>query len=1399
MRHPSVSVWASVIIVTISAKVAIAAPRQVSGVTHVTVRHEKDRCFGWPANGGIWSWGNEILIQYKNGEFQDKPVGSHDINYQKPIVWAQSRSRDGGFTWTHEATTIGMTEPMGRDKTIERARVPKLSTPLDFSDPNIALKFEWSGYLYFSTNRGVDWQGPSQMPMFDLHTWQMRTDYLVEDRRSVLAFVSGSKARFKRDENGGMVYLLKTADGGLTWTRGARVSRTTAPSKTRHDVALMPATVRVSPTKLVCCIRNLTAYPKKGWIDCRISTDNGQTWSLASTPVGNEAGTTPPALTKSPDGRLVLTYGYRKPLKGPTSIRAKISEDEGATWGGELILRTGGGDEDIGYTRNALRPDGKIVTIYYWQEDEKAERDIAATIWTLPMHKSRRAGRLREAGMPLFTNDNAARRIYRLPSLLVTSRGTVVAVSQLRWGPDDFAPQELICRRSEDGGKTWGPEIFIRRDAERKHCRFNGCIVEDAETGKLILHFIEFPSEAGPRWFEDIFLARGGGHYQTESTDNGKTWSEPVLQIPRANAEGWKGASSLNNNHGIQLRHGPHCGRLVMNARVFKPGVTTWRAKGGIVYSDDHGRTWQIGGVPFPNRERYETEACLVETADGGLYINYRNESGDDKARLYHRSADGGLTVSEQGTHNDLPPIVCNAGMTRYSWAPRSILLLTMPVSTGRRDLACFASLDEGRTWPVRRKIASGGGYSDVAVLGDGTILVAYEPDGARTGIVTARFSLKWLVRDTYYYVDAKNGRDANPGTLTAPWRTLKKAADTMGAGDTAFVRAGTYREIVRPQSGQTFAAYKDEKPLITGCDPVSGWTRYADNIYKASVNTRVLDVFIGTDAMQKARWPNEDGDPLTCDEWKRATTSLKSREGRGTGKVVFVKLNKPRDHWAGGWYCGVNGKNPFMVAEGRITASSGAELTCTDLGPGWKGVYGRMWGEGRGYITDHLNCLDADGEWHWQDGSLYFWAPDGGAPTKVEARTRIYGFVMTNRSNVTLKGLYFLGGSVQIVGGRGNVIDGCHFRYVSPWGTHYYTDARNYYWGGTADGTSGIHIAGTSHTIQNSSVVGGWGHGIHLAGGRKLTVSNNTIADFGWSGRFVQSPVSGYGTDLRIERNTIYRSSGPGIFLYQKNPGDGANVNHVKQSHILYNDIRDCGYLLDDSGNAFIYIQNADVPSADRALHGEIAYNIMARQFGGQGKHLTGGIYLDNGTDFCAIHHNVVDMRDTKNKRTAAIFLNAAGHRQDNIFVYHNTLWGYRGDHMFTGGIVLSTNVNKGGRQSNVVIRNNLTQHAPVVRLNDWPYGTSNKGVGILQSHNLAKVPARVFVDAKQVDFRLKSSAAELIDRGVVIPGINDANSTCPFAGSAPDLGAYEYRDKNRRAGATVTPPSFPPESPGT
>lgn len=136
----------------------------------------------------------------------------------------------GGLTWTPNVVApIQIPEPGFGGKIPEFGPplkdVPALTTPLNFADPNTILHFSWGGYLYCSTDRGVTWKGPLQLPMFDVASWQLRTDYLVEDKNTVLAFWSGSKVRIKRNENGGMVYMVKTSVGGRTWSRVARVSR----------------------------------------------------------------------------------------------------------------------------------------------------------------------------------------------------------------------------------------------------------------------------------------------------------------------------------------------------------------------------------------------------------------------------------------------------------------------------------------------------------------------------------------------------------------------------------------------------------------------------------------------------------------------------------------------------------------------------------------------------------------------------------------------------------------------------------------------------------------------------------------------------------------------------------------------------------------------------------------------------------------------------------------------------------------------------------------------------------------------------------------------------------------------------------------------------------------------
>jgi hypothetical protein len=74
-----------------------------------------------------------------------------------------------------------------------------------------------------------------------------------------------------------------------------------------------------------------------------------------------------------------MTYGFRSE---PYGVRAVVSKDNGATWSKEIGLRNDGGTWDLGYTRTVQRLDGKLVTVYYFNERADSERYIAATIWS---------------------------------------------------------------------------------------------------------------------------------------------------------------------------------------------------------------------------------------------------------------------------------------------------------------------------------------------------------------------------------------------------------------------------------------------------------------------------------------------------------------------------------------------------------------------------------------------------------------------------------------------------------------------------------------------------------------------------------------------------------------------------------------------------------------------------------------------------------------------------------------------------------------------------------------------------------------------------------------------------------------------------------------------------------
>ena len=346
-----------------------AAAQQVNVLKNVIVYDDAERYAGWPANNGIWSWGNEIVVGFHVGYY--KEGGSYPIDREKPQTVRQARSVDGGETWTVEKPSFltddeKFREPIPFDKAI------------DFTQPNFALRFQMqdsnTGFstFYWSNDRCKTWQGPFKLPMFDRKGILARTDFIVNGKNDLFAFLSATK-----DEGGeGWPFCTRTTDGGKTWSFVSWIGPQPGPG----GYAIMPSTVRLSDTELYTYVRcRVGKKPdQKYWIEPYRSLDNGTTWT--SEPQNRiENGGNPPHMLRLNDGRLALTYGGREE---PFGIRVRISSDNGKTWSPELSLRNDGAAWDLGYVRTALRPDGKLVTIYYFNDKSRKERYIAGTIWS---------------------------------------------------------------------------------------------------------------------------------------------------------------------------------------------------------------------------------------------------------------------------------------------------------------------------------------------------------------------------------------------------------------------------------------------------------------------------------------------------------------------------------------------------------------------------------------------------------------------------------------------------------------------------------------------------------------------------------------------------------------------------------------------------------------------------------------------------------------------------------------------------------------------------------------------------------------------------------------------------------------------------------------------------------
>lgn len=348
-------------------------------IEHMKVYYEDGRFAGWPANHGVWIWGNEILVGFVESKHKDQEGHTYDRDIPRDKY---ARSLDGGKTWSVEdALEHGQSAWRYNNKLPESvAKEPvQLNKPVNFKKKNFALTFLRQtnnigpSHFYYSYDKGHQWKGPFSLPNFSTPGVATRTDYLIDGKRDLTAFLTVAKKNGRE----GRILCVRTEDGGQSWREVGWLG----DEPERFEI--MSSSVRLSKKVILTTIRKRTGAGESMIVAYK-THDNGQTWNQIDNPVDDTGnGGSPPALIKLKNGTLALGYIVRS--NEGSRVCYKTSSDDGESWSKEYVLREDGANRDVGYPRMVQRPDGKLVILYYWNnaltKPESPYRYIAATIF----------------------------------------------------------------------------------------------------------------------------------------------------------------------------------------------------------------------------------------------------------------------------------------------------------------------------------------------------------------------------------------------------------------------------------------------------------------------------------------------------------------------------------------------------------------------------------------------------------------------------------------------------------------------------------------------------------------------------------------------------------------------------------------------------------------------------------------------------------------------------------------------------------------------------------------------------------------------------------------------------------------------------------------------------------
>ncbi len=487
----------------------------------------------------------------------------------------------------------------------------------------------------------------------------------------------------------------------------------------------------------------------------------------------------------------------------------------------------------------------------------------------------------------LFVSGTDGYHTYRIPAIVQTTNGTLLAFCEGRKNSSsDSGDIDTLVRRSTDGGNTWAPQQVIWDDSG--HTCGNPSPVVDKTTGAVWLlstwnHGDDTEAEIIAQSGKDTRRV-----FVTGSRDDGVTWAEPIEITDAVKHSDWTWYAT-GPCHGIQLKRGPHKGRLMISCNHIAAAGNIWGSH--VIYSDDHGTNWVLGGSVNEQSGYRPNESVAVELTNGWVYLNSRNHGGENR-RVFATSADGGATFGPAAADNSLIEPRVQASAVRYSAVDHGgstnlVLFANPATTTSRTRMTVRRSDDETATWDSGKLIHAGpSAYSDLVTLRDGRVGLLYEKGNSSPyeTIAFARFDLSYL------------GEPEPPDAL--PSRELWQLNEKQ-PGQDADLAADAIRDT-HPDGHGLHMTAEDAIAYTTG-DP-----RYGGTPALAFTGIQRLRI---TDAATTNRLDFGPDDGFTLEAVIRIPNGSTQ-----TGNIVGKDVAANQPSW---WFRVENGNPRFLVCDG--------------------------------------------------------------------------------------------------------------------------------------------------------------------------------------------------------------------------------------------------------------------------------------------------------------------------------------------------------------------------------------------------------------------------------------------------------------------------------------------------